>query len=501
MNTIKINEIKIRYDDNQKSQISYIANIIKNNYGLFLFFLGKKNTLSLIPSNEEKCIYISDFNTTFYNIVNNFFNSEEYAKLLNVHSLYANHLIRKTRINNITRIKANTNVTDEILYSSIAYLYFTKTSNFNNFVEYLKEKKDIEKIIIWFENETRFETYNYLLKFTINCLTKYDFEFIDNIDDINNIINMVITKSPISSILLPNEKKITLPSITVQEIDKLFYEFLLYINAPEEWIKTYNELKSNGKIIFEETDDDTNNSKCYYDKFELKILISFNRTIKSFHSLVHEFTHYISLKNETNKTKISIVEFPSIFFEKVSEEFLKNKGYTKEIVDEVKKDRKKNILYAYEYLYPLFIDIITFIKEGPISKSTKVKSFKKDLQADIKINEKLSKSTYDIDNNYLNILDFDISEVIDNECDQLIARFYQGSLPAFDGYQYLLGTYLADEVLKKTAYDNTIISKMINVTNSLSCMTLKTILNEFNINNSFNEFSKHKNAKYRKLTK
>lgn len=75
MDLIKIKDIKIRYDDNQ--EIDYIKNVINNNYNLFLSLLGESKVISLIPTNDDEVVYISDFDKTFYDVVNQTFNEHE----------------------------------------------------------------------------------------------------------------------------------------------------------------------------------------------------------------------------------------------------------------------------------------------------------------------------------------------------------------------------------------------------------------------------------------
>ena len=75
MDLIKIKDIKIRYDDNQ--EIDYIKNVINNNYNLFLSLLGESKVISLISTNDDEVVYISDFDKTFYDVVNQTFNEHE----------------------------------------------------------------------------------------------------------------------------------------------------------------------------------------------------------------------------------------------------------------------------------------------------------------------------------------------------------------------------------------------------------------------------------------
>ena len=80
MNLIKIKDIEIRYNNNQ--EIDYIKNVINNNYNLFLSLLGESKVISLIPTNDDGVVYISNFDETFYEVVNQTFNNEGNKVLL-----------------------------------------------------------------------------------------------------------------------------------------------------------------------------------------------------------------------------------------------------------------------------------------------------------------------------------------------------------------------------------------------------------------------------------
>lgn len=190
MNLIKVRDIEIRYDDNQKT--NYIKNVIDNNYNLILSILGESKVISLIPTNDDGVVYIPDFDKTFYEVVNQVFNNESNKALLEnpdlLPSFYIETLIRKNANNSMSLVQPNSNVSDEMLYSLIAYIYFTKTSTFDDFVNYLKDKKETTKILNWLQAETRFDAYNYLLKTTTDYLMQNDFDFLENISGIINSI-------------------------------------------------------------------------------------------------------------------------------------------------------------------------------------------------------------------------------------------------------------------------------------------------------------------------
>ena len=79
----------------------------------------------------------------------------------------------------------------------------------------------------------------------------------------------------------------------------------------------------------------------------------------------------------------------------------------------------------------------------------------------------------------------DLEKRADDYCDFLIDFFIEEGL--LFGYQYLFDTYLAEQVLNKREQDNTIIKKMINVTNNLGMTSVKDILTLFGIENTLKE--------------
>ena len=491
MNSIKIKDIEIRYDDNQ--EINYIIDVIDKNYNLFLSLLGESKIISLVPTDDEEAVYISNFDEAFYDMVSQVFNSDDIKMSLTnpnlLPSLYIETLIRKNENSPISLVQANHNVPDEFLYSLIAYIYFAKTGTFDDFVNYLKNKKETHKILNWLQTETRFDTYNYLIETTIDCLVQNGFDFLQSITGVVNmmlfqLLNDVSAEQP--------KTEIELPKITIQEFDNLFNEFLMYINAPKSWKQAYDELKSNDRISFEKQVDGLNTSMCYRDENDvLRILVLTDGTIKCFCSFVHEFMHYIPMQDSVTLTQFSILEFPSIFFEKVSLQFLRDKGYKQDVVEKLTRGRNENNAEIYSGISSLFIDVSTYINNGPISRDMKIllweNNFRIIQQTREKIAELARENVQEIGDDFLEPIKIDIPKEIDKECDSLIDSFVQNGLSVIDGYQYLLGTYLAEDVLKKLADDTSVMARMINVTSNLGNMDLKDVLTEFNIQGIMNE--------------
>lgn len=486
MKKITIRDIEIQYNDEQANKIDYIINTISKNYGLFLDVLGTSRIISLVPTDEKNTLYIENFDEAFYSIIDKCFNNDTVKQEFNapniMPALYVEILLRKLKIKSKVLIQSNSNISDETLDSLIAYKYFEKNGSFSEFVEYLKTRNESDLIFNWLKNEFRWDTYNYLLEITVNYLKEYDFDFLENISDINT---MMMNQTVNNIVMQESEQEVELPTITIEELDNLFNEFLKYINAPIKWKQLYDELKNSGRISFEKQTDGLDASNCYRDdNGALRISISTDGTIKCFISLVHEFMHYVSKVVST----LSISEFPSIFFEKVSAQFLKDKGYKEDIVNKIVAFRNKNNMDIYTETSPLFNDITAFIKDGPIKRERKIKYWENHFRIIQETKEKLAKMLEEngetVDSDILKQPNIDIPTEVDKDCDILIESFIQNGLLVLlviDGYQYLLDTFLADEVLKQTTTDPTVISKMIKTTEELGNMNLQSVLDLFNM--------------------
>ena len=448
--------------------------------------LGTSRIISLVPTDEKNTLYIENFDEAFYSIIDKCFNNDTVKQEFNapniMSALYVEILLRKLKIKSKVLIQSNSNISDETLDSLIAYKYFEKNGSFSEFVEYLKTRNESDLIFNWLKNEFRWDTYNYLLEITVNYLKEYDFDFLENISDINT---MMMNQTVNNIVMQESEQEVELPTITIEELDNLFNEFLKYINAPIKWKQLYDELKNSGRISFEKQTDGLDASNCYRDdNGALRISISTDGTIKCFISLVHEFMHYVSKVVST----LSISEFPSIFFEKVSAQFLKDKGYKEDIVNKIVAFRNKNNMDIYTETSPLFNDITAFIKDGPIKRERKIKYWENHFRIIQETKEKLAKMLEEngetVDSDILKQPNIDIPTEVDKDCDILIESFIQNGLLVLlviDGYQYLLDTFLADEVLKQTTTDPTVISKMIKTTEELGNMNLQSVLDLFNM--------------------
>lgn len=493
MYKIMVNDIEIQYDNNQKNEIENVKKYISNNYDLILVLLGSLRTISLVPTTDNNVEYISDLDKKFYDAVQKIFDAGEDKKILDnkdvLPAFYIEYLIRKSKDNEMSLVQPNQEVSDELLNDLIAYTYFSRTATFDDFVNYLKYRENENNIFDWLKEESRFDAYNYLLEVTVEYLKQNDFYFLNTI---SSITSMMLSQTINNIIEAENEIERELPTLTKKGIDDLFYQFLDYINAPRNWRQEYNELKSSGRLHFEKQKNDIDTSKCYIDdNGELNILLSLDGTIKSFCVFVHEFVHYITMKNSVTLAQFSISEFPSIFFENIAAFFLINIGYSEDVISKVVKDRNTNNDDIYVCLTPLFNDICKYINCGPILRENKVKFYENNFKAIQEAKEKIAKiieeDGQEVDLSFLAPPTIDINKETDKECDDLIDCFIKNGLLVINGYQYLLDTYLVQQVLKTLEKDSTVIGKMVNITNNLGNIRLVDVLNIFEMNNLFQD--------------
>ena len=483
---IQIKDIELVFSENQQQFLDKIKMTIQNNYELILSCLGENKTIDI--SKDE-----SNFNDTFYYIVKEVFNNDNNKQAFSdkdfLSALHVEALIRRKKYYNTTIVKQNPNMSDELLSSLIAYKYFEVNGTFDDFVEYLKERNNEEKIFQWLQSASRWDTYNYLLSITSNFLKTDDEDFFKQMNYITSIwFNRVI-----DNIQFRDDSNKDYQKISEKEFDSLFYEFLGYINAPVEWINIYNKLKEKGLIIIEKGNE-PDNSMCFLDNDGItKILIGNGDNLRGFCNFVHEFIHYVSRQNGClSIEKIAISEFPSIFFEKISAEFLEEKGYSSEIVNQIINDRDSNNYSLITSMQPLFIDLIRYINYGEINKNVKMSFYKNQIESINRVRRKLLKIITDAgeqikDPSAFKEIKVDIEKDVDEDCDSMIDSFIKEGLLVINGYQYLLDSYLVEQVLNKRNNDNTIVEKMINVTNNLGTTSVKDILTLFGIENALQE--------------
>ena len=495
MNCIKMDDINLQYDESI-TDIERIKKIIKLNE--FLFSDYKDKTISFVEQNDcdDNVVYVNNFDEFFDNLLKQLLNDTKFIFSLNqpelLPALYIQLLIKKESIDGETLIQLNDNITDDMLWFMVACKFFDCKTQFDELSNFLKYRNDKELIFEWLKQTQRFNTYNYLLEIALNYLKEYDFYFFDNLDEIFSKMNEKNFDYVISS----KNSNYKLQKLSLEDLENIFFCFLDKIKAPKEWKEIYIDLKNNNRIIFEESKDGKDNSKCFIDDDGIKkIKVTTDGTVNDFISFVHEFIHYVSLQKDM--PPFSLLEFPSIYYERVAAIYLIDIGFDENIIRSVIENRNKNNFGKYYDLFGILLDMCRYNKKGNIIREDKVELLKKATEATNECVENLINIFLEAGNpidelQSLIIKDCDFGKKVDNECDYYTKEFIKNGLLVLDGYQYLTDSYLADSVLEKED-DDTILDKMVFITENLSDFNIETISKYLGIEDAFTKKSKRKN--------
>ena len=501
MNYIQIGNINLQYDESI-TDIERILRIIKLNRFLFEDYMGK--TISLVKENlsDNNIVYVTNFDEFFDNLLKQLLNDTKFIFSLNqpelLPALYIQLLVKEESKNGETFIQVNDNITDDMLWFIIACKFFNCKNQFDELSNFLKKRNDKEHIFGWLKQTQRFNTYNYILELALNTLKEYDFYFYNNIDEIFSKMNEKNFDYAISS----KNSSYKLQKISLEDLENIFFGYLDKIKAPKEWENIYIDLKNNDRIIFEECKDGKDKSEWFIDDDGIKkIKVTTDGTIKVFISFVHEFIHYISLQK--NRPPFSLLEFPSIYYERAAAIYLIDIGFDKNIIKSVIENRNKNNFGVYYDLFGLLLDICRYNKKGNIIREEKIELLKNATEKTNEcienlINISLEEGNPIDDLQSLIIKDCDYGKKVDNECDYYIMQFIKKGVLVLDGYQYLTDSYLADSVLEKED-DDTILDKMVFITENLSNFNIKTISKYLGIEDTFIKKSKRKNLTNKKI--
>ena len=490
----KVNDIEIWYDES--IDIRKAKLMISNNYSLFLKQLEGDFIISLVPTNED-VLYIPDLdlflNNTFMYIYNNEKIRSAYQSLC-LENAYLLFLTRNFFDGNTRLINVNNAVSDEsfneVFGIVVPFLYFHEEGNVDSYIEYMKYRnQDMSlKIYTWLKEKCRYDTYNMVQEIIVNKI-KNDKYFYDNFGNILNVMYNEMKHNYVTNLKLDN-----LPKISKEKNNELVIRFFKMINAPEEWISKYIDLIKNNRLVYEKSEGITDALQCFKDGNELKILIKSTGTIKDFLAVIHEFMHYLSWNDNYDLSEISIMEFPSIFFEKLASFFLMKCGYDKKIVQYAEDFRNLHNVSTAMDLYPIFSSIYEYMENGPINRDNEIKKIEEALEK----HKSVIGETITIKDLYakmgINLPDVSIEEFVDQKYDKLTKDIIGNDILILDGFQYIIATYLSRILLKNI--DRDIIDKMIMVTNELSSLDLENVLKLLDLEDVLEEKGKVKIKEY-----
>lgn len=482
MASLEVAGIKIQYDDTV-DDIDRIVKIIKLNECFFAFYEGKTIVLgkSLSIDNEDM-IYVSNFDDFFDNLLESILNNSKILSYLNspdlLKLLHLEYLVRKIEEDGKAFSLFKSNMPDDIFLLMTACKYFNYESQFEKFSNFIKYRESPEKMFDWLNDTQRFNTYNFCLEIVLNYLKEYDLTFF------NNVFNIVSFVEDKIALQMENEsfsdKNLDVTEFNYDNFERMILDFLNRINAPDSWKEGYYKLKNENRIIFEKSSDGLDYSKYFKDVDGVwKIKVTSNGTIKYFTSFVHEFMHYISLHNNSDvsikgEIPFSLLEFSSIYYEKLAANYLIDVGYDENTVKQIIMSRDMNNISISSFLVYILIDLFKINRGVKISRNDKINFLKDAVKTTYESRAKIDTS------NSFAIPNYNFGEMVDKECDKKVMDFVKKGLFVLDGYQYLTGSYLADSLLEKPNSDDTL-DKMVYVTEHLNEYNIDKIINYFGL--------------------
>ena len=214
---------------------------------------------------------------------------------------------------------------------------------------------------------------------------------------------------------------------------------------------------------------------------DYSIEIEYNGTTTGFCSLVHEFIHYITFC--TGKLNFSLAEFPSIYFEKAAAYFLRERGYSEEVVVDTILQRNVNNIEILMALSTIFTDVNAYMKKGIVTREDKIALWQDQMMGVYKLRQQCNEKLEALGKKVEPLAPFpsieEIERDVDLDCDESTKQFIVSDLFLLDGYQYLLGTSLAESIINK--HGRTSLPGMIEVVYDLPSHDANSIAEKFGI--------------------
>lgn len=354
----------------------------------------------------------------------------------------------------------------------------------------LNNEEDKELLYDFLSEKFRYKMLNDCLDELYECLTeeKKDKFLINNLSDLSDVVNDVIKKNKYY------DKEIKdLPKLSHEDLDKYFREFLLSIDSSKEYLKTYEYMINNKKIVFIDSLDEKH--KKYfkmlldiedddYNNFTMKdkgfIVIDRKEDISDFRTLMHEFIHYyIYQQNKEKEPHFLLCEFPSMIYEYFANNFLVTKGYSNEDIKKLflfrfnEMSKKSEYLKVINYYLKLYNDnnfIVT--EEIDIDRMKQTINVYIDKEGIEKYKEKIK------ENNNLKSPEIMAKDYCDAANFYLVRNPYE----LVHNFPYLIGHFLSIHFIEEFVNNNFNHKELKEMTKNISDIDSKIILDIYKNN-------------------
>ena len=325
-----IRDIKVKYDDNTQESAEYLFKVLNNNYDFISDLLPKK--VSLIE--DDDFTYIKDIESYLHRVIKNIYHTKAVNDIRGntdfLNNMYYNILLSFYDEKSFYEKELPEKGSDYYLSLS-AFSYYDSDDDYVKFIlNGNNEDKDV--IFKWLRNKCRF-----------NCCERLINSLSDSLEIDKNLLNIVIeyNDSFYADNYLNKSTDTNHSSLSINELESLFQEFLLEIDSTGTWLFQYQNLKNNKLLIF--TNKDENDESISLDEDIINIRCSNN--ILDFLKLTFEFMKY--LFEIPGVTIPSLRDFPAVYYEKIGLDFLISKGYNEDEINNIKIKYMNNLSRLY----------------------------------------------------------------------------------------------------------------------------------------------------------
>ena len=285
---------------------------------------------------------------------------------------------------------------------------------------------------------------------------------LDNYDYLNEVIDNTYIK--LSN--FKDAKSATYPPLSKEDLDRYFEEFLLYVDKSGDFLKVYEDMKKNGHVILldelpQEKQDSLMNALGVKDKLfrnflwvteshDFYLVLDRKGDMLDFRTLAHEFTHYlVHYYNNDFYTSDVLREFPSIFYELLANQFLLSKGFSQEDINNATEGRFKDF-YDASSMYGITNYYLKMYREcGDITIEEDVNRRKAQISNFVDSIGTAKFKTYLERDKDLN----DPEKLADMFSMIACTLLFVSPNSIREGYNYVIGSYLATHFLSKAVKD------------------------------------------------
>lgn len=509
MKKLKTSIINIEYTKDYEKEALKLRRVFDANPLFFEVLLSPIKTIRFVDEIDLECDdalevnCIEDIKQYLKDIIKEFVNKLKITQSKNIdmtETLFLKYILldKLEAIGNYNPEFKDRDDTEQYInsiYSLVASYYYDDPIDL---VDSLFKMDEVEKDTLyrWLRERRRYDLLNHLLEEQYDLIITGTNKEKTHDPFIKEYINEIIAVTKIDSLkeLISTEEEsnqVSLPKLSKEELDKLVKEFLITIDPSLKWLKIYNDLVENNLIKYkEEVQDDSVIWSCSKVDDKWHIIAPLSNTIKDFRCMIHEFSHYISLINDPKELQTpTLKEYPPILFESLAIDFLRKKGYPKEITDELLKERKRWTQNNVHDISPTLLYLKDYINDGPITFEKEKKK-----QADL-IRTLQENIPEDLESKLDTIKEMD-DEKIKADCDLEISFILSFPTTLYDEYPYVMGNYLAIKTLERLNEEPTLLYTVLDITENLKDKTPEEIMHYLGL--STEEFTSKKTYQYQK---